>query len=92
MMMMVYITKMFLHNLSQRHVSALSWAIFRLNTFFFARQTIQLAMLCYCYRLDTVNNNNKALLTIWFALQRKKLSTWRWPVEGPKHVIERSYV
>ena len=29
----VYITKMFLHNLSQRCVSALSWAIFRLNTF-----------------------------------------------------------
>jgi hypothetical protein len=26
-------TKMFLHNLSERHVSALSWAIFRLNTF-----------------------------------------------------------
>jgi len=24
---------MVLHNLSQRHVSALSWAIFRLNTF-----------------------------------------------------------
>jgi len=29
----VYITKMVLHNLSQRHVSTLSWAIFRLNTF-----------------------------------------------------------
>jgi hypothetical protein len=29
----VYITKIFLHNLSQRRVSALSWAIFRLNTF-----------------------------------------------------------
>ena len=28
------ITKIFLHNLSQRHVSALSWAVFRLNTFF----------------------------------------------------------
>jgi hypothetical protein len=28
----IYITKMFLHNLS-RHISALSWAIFRLNTF-----------------------------------------------------------
>ena len=27
------ITKIFLHYLSQRHVSALSWAILRLNTF-----------------------------------------------------------
>jgi len=26
---------MFLHNLSQRHVSALSWAIFRLKTFLY---------------------------------------------------------
>jgi len=30
----VHITEMLLHNLSQRHVSALSRAIFRLNTFF----------------------------------------------------------
>jgi uncharacterized membrane protein YbjE (DUF340 family) len=29
----VDITKVFLHNLSQRHVSALSWAVFRLNIF-----------------------------------------------------------
>ena len=29
----VYVTKMFLHNLCHRHVSALSWAIFKLNTF-----------------------------------------------------------
>ena len=36
---------------------------FGLITFFFAKQTIQLAM---------------ALLIVWFALQRKKWSTWRW--------------
>jgi len=33
-----------------------------------------------------------ALLIVWFALQRNKWSTWRWPVEGPKHFVERSYV
>jgi len=43
---------MSLQSISQRHVSALPWAIFRLITFFFARQTIQLAMLFYCYRQD----------------------------------------
>jgi hypothetical protein len=29
----IYITKMFLHNLSQRHVSAFLWVTFRLNIF-----------------------------------------------------------
>jgi len=33
-----------------------------------------------------------AMLIVWFVLQRKKWSTWRWPMEGPKHVVERSYV
>jgi len=33
-----------------------------------------------------------AFLIVWFELQRKKWSTWRWPMEGPKHVVERSYV
>jgi len=42
----VFITNMFLHSFSQRHVTALPWAILRLITYFFARQTIQLAMLC----------------------------------------------
>jgi hypothetical protein len=32
--LMYTILRCFLRNLSQRHVSALSWAIFRLNTFF----------------------------------------------------------
>jgi len=27
---------------------------------------------------DLVDNNNIALLTIWFHLQRKKWSAWRW--------------
>jgi len=39
-----------------------------------------------------VDNNDIALLIVRFALQRKNWSTWRWPVEGPKHVVERSYV
>ena len=43
---------MFLHSFSQQHVSALPRAILRLATFFFARQNIQLAVLCYCYRRD----------------------------------------
>ena len=46
-------------------------AIFRLIAFFFARQTIKLAMPCYCYKRDLVDNNNIALLIVWFALQRK---------------------
>jgi len=53
-MFTVFITKMFLHSFSQRHVSALPRAVFRLITYFFARQTIQLAMLCYCYQRDLV--------------------------------------
>ena len=61
---------MFLHCFSHRHVSALPRAIFRLNTFFFAGQTIQLAMLCYCYRWDFVHKNNIALnnlcLTVFY--------------------------
>jgi len=48
----VFITKMFLHSFSERHVSALPRAVFRLITYVFARQTKQLAMLCYCYRRD----------------------------------------
>jgi hypothetical protein len=48
----VDITKMFLHSVSQRHVSALPKAIFSLITFSFARQPIQLSILCYCYRPD----------------------------------------
>jgi hypothetical protein len=38
-----------LHRFSQRHVSALPRGILRLIKVFFARQTIQLAVLCYCY-------------------------------------------
>jgi len=37
---------MFLHSFSQLHVSAIPRAIFGLITYFFARPTIQLAMLC----------------------------------------------
>jgi len=62
---------MFLHSFSQRHVSALPRTILRLITFFFARQTIQLAMLCYCYRRylferDAAQNRDL----------REKLSKW----------------
>jgi len=45
---------MFLRSFSQGHVSALPRAIFRLITFFFSRQTIQLAMLYCCYPRDQV--------------------------------------
>jgi len=41
---------------------------------------------------DLVGNNNTTLIVVWFALQRIKWSTWRWSMEGPKHVVERSYV
>jgi len=41
---------------------------------------------------DVVDNKNVALLIVWFALQRKKWSTWKWPVEEPKLVVERSCV
>jgi len=70
---------MFLHCFSQRHVSALPRAIFRLITLYFV-VVID----------DIVDNNNIALMIVWFALQRKEWSTWRWPLEGPKHVVERS--
>jgi len=60
---------MFLHSFSQ-HVSALPWANFRLITFFLckANHTISKAML-----LLSVDNNNIALLIVWFGLQRKKV-------------------
>jgi len=60
---------MFLHSFSQRHVSALPWAIFRLITYFLckANHTISNAML-----LLSVDNSNIALLIIWFVVQRKK--------------------
>jgi len=49
----VFITKKFLHSFSQRHVSALSRAIFRLITYFFARHTIRLAMLIVWFALQS---------------------------------------
>jgi len=49
----VFITKKFLHSFSQRNVLALPRAIFRLITYFFARQTIQLAKLVVWFALQS---------------------------------------
>jgi len=45
---------MFLHCFFELHVSALAMSHLQVDHLFFARQTIQLAMLCYCYRRDLV--------------------------------------
>jgi len=46
------VNKMFLHCFIQRHVSALAMSHLQVDHLFFARQTIHLAMLRYCYWRD----------------------------------------
>jgi len=41
---------------------------------------------------DLVDNNNTALLIVWFALQRKSDQPEDGLWEGLKHVADRSYV
>jgi len=43
---------MFLHYFFQLHVSALAMSHLQVDHFFFARQTKQFKMLCYCCRRD----------------------------------------
>jgi len=62
-----YNTKMFLHSLSQRHVSTLSWAIFKLNTFpCVAKHTINnvMSLLSMRSRVTSIKFIHLKLITV----------------------------
>jgi len=39
-----------------------------------------------------LSTNLHSIANCMVCLAKKKWSTWWWPVEGPKHVVERSYI
>ena len=55
----------------------------------FSNTAVRTSILTTCH---VCNSTFRWMKLFLHRMQRKKWSTWRWPVEGPKHVVERSYV